>query len=222
MAKRISTAVLVALLLASGASSGRGDDPPPRAGEEAVRRLVPEGWTVEPETFANADRLLPGARSWYCRLRAKGGFPYERIVLASDGQVLHRSRDADFLARVRAARIEARRAAAGWTVVEGGAVGVESLLDAFHRLSPGAGRDAGGALTAAVVLLDLLTYDGRFVAATVAARGAAGIEVAVDWEQGSGTWSFEERARWTFEFDASGALTRLLKVRTAFEEHLRK
>jgi len=222
MDTRISTPALAALLVVLASAVGSGDEGTPTAADEALRRLLPPGWTAAPETFANADRVLPGARSWLCRLPAKGGYPHERIVLTDAGQVVHRSDGAAFLARARAARIEARREAAAWTVVDGGATGVGPLLDAFHQRAPGAGRDPGSALTAAIVLLDLLTYDGRFVAATVTARGTAGVEVDVDWEQGSGTWSFEERARWTFGFDRAGALSRLGKAQASFDVHLRK
>ena len=222
MGKRLLIPVLAAVLAAAPAATGGGDEGGAAAHEEALRKLLPEDWVFAPEAVPGLDRVMPGARSWFCRLQAKGGYPHERIVLAADGRVLARSNAAASLARARAARIELRREPAAWTAVEGGDASAVALLDAFHAQAPAAGRDAGNALTVAVALLHLLTHDGRFLSATVTARGADGLDVAVDWEQGSGTWSFEERSLWTFAFDRGGALTRLGKVRTSYEEHLRR
>lgn len=215
----ISAALLGLLALAPRAVA---DEPGRSPLAEQVRTLLPEGWVVEAEPFADLERLLPDVHAFFCRLPGRGGYPYERILVRGDGTVLSRADGGAFLGAARAERIRARREGERWVQVEGTHAEVLRLLEVVRVVADAPGRDPGRALSTAVLFLRLLTWQGRFVSATVQAREGGGYDVTVDWRQGSSTWSYEERAAWTFGYDREGALVSLAKARTEFALHLRK
>jgi hypothetical protein len=221
-ARTATAGLLLVALVTTFAATGRGDEPPARDLDKVVEGLLPKNWVAERQTVTDLERVLPGVRSYFCRLLARGGYPYEKIAVANDGTVLDRSNGRVLMARAEAETITARRGPNGWSVAEGSAAGVAPLLNALVARAPKAGLHPGRALTAAVALLDLLTHRGSFVSASVKTTDLSGLEVVVDWRQGSGLWSFEERARWTLRFDRSGKLQEFEKARTVFTRHLRK
>jgi hypothetical protein len=190
--------------------------------ESRAQEICGENWIVERETLSGGDRVLPGVRSFLGRLRARGGFPYAKLLLSDKGELLARSEGRELLARAAAKRICFRLRDGKPEITEGGRLGKRGLKNTLRallgRLKP-VGRDVGNALSASVAIVTVLTVKGKLEAATVRPT-EAGLIIRITWNQGSDWWEFKERADWTLRFDGSGALAGIEKNQQAYTRRM--
>ena len=211
---------LVTLLNAAPTSAQKKISLPLKAAQD----LLGDNWIVEAEAPPGLDRFLPAVHPFLCRLRARGGFPYEKLLLSGKGKVLARSRIRELLDRAEA-KAWSIRFLEGKPVLEGAPAGDSGLRDTVRVLGKAAAarpNDPGSALTLSLLFLEVLTVKGEFVSAVVKKTEGKGLAVEVDWKQGTRFWGYTERARWTVRFNARGALTDLEKVQARFERYRRR
>ncbi len=190
--------------------------------QKAAQDLLGDNWIVEAEAPPGLDRFLPAVHPFLARLRARGGFPYEKLLLSGKGKVLARSRIRELLDRAEAKEWSVRFRE-GKPVLEGTPAGDGGLRDAMQVLGKAArSKDPGSALTLSLLFLEVLTVKGEFVSAAVKKIEGKGLAVEVDWKQGTRFWGYTEQARWTVRFNARGAFTDLEKVQTRFERERRR
>ena len=192
------------------------------AAKVAAQELSGENWIVEEENLGSGSRSLPGIRSFLGRLRARGGFPYHKLVLTDKGAELARTRGREFAARAAAKQIRVRiDGKAIECSSDNGGVGLgmrKTLRALLTRFNKPDARDAGSALAASAAIVKILTIKGTLEEAKVRPQGP-GWEVELTWEQGSKWWEFHERAVWSLRFDGSGALVEIQKLQ---KEHTRR
>jgi hypothetical protein len=218
--------VLVAMLVAcAGIPTTAQSEEEGRAAAEAARKRLGENWIVEPEPLPGGERVLPGVRSFTCRLRARGGFPFAKMLVSADGKELACSETRELFDRAKAARIRIAVSDGQARVVDpGGAerTGLEDTLRMALRRLGTAVRDPGIALTASLALVTAVTVKGEFESATVTRTEGGGLEVRIIWKQGTVWWGFVEQAEWTLRYAPSGALYGLEKIQKSHERHPRR
>jgi len=227
MTRKIGSALLlagiVALALAGLSPAQDGEAPDPI---DVARKLVGKNWDVERELIPGLDRCLPGVHSFWCRMRAMGGAPYERIVISEKGDVLHRIKAKSLHAWPKAkaleVRIEGKKAIVKDTGGMAAVADMAPVIETGLRLHAPSGKDPGASLSFSIALVSLLTVKWTFHGASVTTAPGGGFVVQLDWTQGSVLWSFEERAHWSLTFDKEGALISITKAQVKCEFHGRK
>jgi len=214
-----------AVCLGAGNPGSAQAEPKPDPRAIAHRTLGPN-WIVEDDPLPDRRWFMPNLHSYLCRLRARGGFPYQKLIVSSEGKVLARSATRELRARARAESIRIA-IAGGRPTIEGLAgadtQGLEDTLRAFaRRIRPTDPVGPGSALAISLLLVEMLTVKGEFRSAEVKRTAKGEVAVTVDWKQGNRSWGFVEQARWTLRFDARGTIASIEKTRGEFEEHLRR
>jgi hypothetical protein len=222
---RSSVCVLAIGLVLAGAASPKAatqlksEDP----ALAAVQKRLGESWIVEPESLSGGKRLLPKTRSMLGRLKARGGFPFMKMLLSHDGTELARTESRELVARAEATRLHVDFKDGKPSITEAPLLrsGLQKTLEAVSPRHASVGQDPGSALSASVSLITILTVRGTFESATVQ-KSKNGLVVKVSWKQGSQWWEFEESADWTLCFSPKGTLTSLDKERKHYTHRMRR
>jgi hypothetical protein len=203
----------------------RAQDPPKPDPIAVLQEFLGSEWILEEDALGGAPATTGGLRSLLCRLRARGGFPFQKMLVAASGEVLSCSPHGELKARARAKTLRIaltpeRIAVASQPRIE--SAGLESALRALLARRTARKAHPADALSTALNALELLSVEGEFRSAAIERAEDGALSVAVGWKQGTRFYGFEERARWSFAFDRKGALASIEKVQEAFEEHRRR
>jgi hypothetical protein len=200
-------------------------EPTTKDPSKAVRSVLGPNWVTERDSVSGTNNEKVRLHSFLCRLRARGGFPYQKFVVSHDGKILAQSSHRELLdrARSKSLQVAAKGKRDGITVRPN--VDATGLTNTFRAVQAGYEKRVRGpvaALEAAVALVDMLTVKGQFLSAKVDRRGDDGFTVSVLWKQGSSFWGFKEQASWTVAFDRAGSLVRVDKKQQSYERQLRR